>query len=148
MAMDTERLAKPPSLVKGSVLHHVLKDGKITVAQATANKLSGFNTTRFRLTAVTWLVDNNHPLSKFKRLSLRTMLVMANPEAEAALWTSSMSVSSYVLRLYDYLKRRVIKELSQALSKINVCQRWEETCSIDLWEKSRIYGVESKQLRR
>ncbi|KAI1569536.1 Dimer-Tnp-hAT domain containing protein [Pyrenophora tritici-repentis] len=45
---------------------------------------------------------------------------MANPEAEAALWTSSMSVSRYVLRLYDYLKPRVVKELSQALSKIHV----------------------------
>ena len=45
---------------------------------------------------------------------------MANPEAEAALWTSSISVSRYVLRLYDYLKPRVVKELSQALSKIHV----------------------------
>ena len=45
---------------------------------------------------------------------------MASPEAEAALWTSSMSVSRYVLRLYDYLKPRVVKELSQALSKIHV----------------------------
>jgi hypothetical protein len=48
------------------------------------------------------------------------MLAMANPEAEAALWTSSMSVSRYVLRLYDYLKPCVVKELSQALSKIHV----------------------------
>jgi hypothetical protein len=31
-----------------------------------------------------------------------------------------MSVSRYVLRLYDYLKPRVVKELSQALSKIHV----------------------------
>jgi hypothetical protein len=29
-------------------------------------------------------------------------------------------VSRYVLRLYDYLKPRVVKELSQALSKIYV----------------------------
>jgi hypothetical protein len=105
---------------QGSVLRRVLKDGKITVAQATANELSGFNTTRFRLAAVTWLVDSNHPLSEFKRPSFRTMLAMANPEAEAALWTSSISVSRYVLHLYDYLKPRVVKELSQALSKIHV----------------------------
>ena len=45
---------------------------------------------------------------------------MANPEVEAALWTSSISVSRYVLRLYNYLKPRVVKELSQALSKIHV----------------------------
>ena len=31
-----------------------------------------------------------------------------------------MSVSRYVLRLYDYLKPRVVKELSQALSNIHV----------------------------
>jgi hypothetical protein len=91
-----------------------------TVAQATANELSGFNTTRFRLAAVTWLVDSNHPLSEFKRPSFRTMLAMANSEAEAALWTSSMSVLRYVLRLYNYLKLRIVKELSQALSNIHV----------------------------
>jgi hypothetical protein len=31
-----------------------------------------------------------------------------------------MSVSRYVVRLYDYLKPLVIKELSQALSKIHL----------------------------
>jgi hypothetical protein len=48
------------------------------------------------------------------------MLAIASLEAEAALWTSSISVSRYVLRLYNYLKPRVVKELSQALSKIHV----------------------------
>jgi hypothetical protein len=52
--------------------------------------------------------------------ALGLQIAMANPEAEAALWTSSMSVLRYVLRLYDYLKPRVVKELSQALSKIHV----------------------------
>jgi hypothetical protein len=33
---------------------------------------------------------------------------------------SSMSVSRYDLRLYNYLKLRVVKELSQALSKIYI----------------------------
>jgi hypothetical protein len=45
---------------------------------------------------------------------------MASSEAEAALWTSYASVSRYVLRLYDYLKPRVVQELSQALSKIHI----------------------------
>jgi hypothetical protein len=48
------------------------------------------------------------------------MIAMAKPEAEAALWTSSMSVLRYVLRMYDSLKLRVVKELLQALSKIHV----------------------------
>ena len=45
---------------------------------------------------------------------------MTNLEAESALWASHHSVSRYVVRLYDYLKPRVIKELSQALSKIHI----------------------------
>jgi type IV pilus biogenesis protein CpaD/CtpE len=45
---------------------------------------------------------------------------MANLEAESALWASHHSVSRYVVRLYDYLKPRDIKELSQALSKIHL----------------------------
>jgi hypothetical protein len=45
---------------------------------------------------------------------------MANPEAESALWASHHSVSRYVVRLYDYLKPRVIQELSQSLSKIHL----------------------------
>jgi hypothetical protein len=45
---------------------------------------------------------------------------MAIPEAEAALWTCHTSVLRYVLRLYNYLKPRVVQELSQALSKIQI----------------------------
>jgi hypothetical protein len=52
--------------------------------------------------------------------AFQRMIAMAKPEAEAALWKFSMSASRYVLRLYNYLKPRVVKELSQALSKIHV----------------------------
>jgi hypothetical protein len=86
-----------------SVLGRVLKDGKLRVSQAVANEFSGFNTQRFRLAAVGWLVENNHPLSEFKSPAFRRLIAMASSEAEAALWTSHMSVSRYVLRLYDYL---------------------------------------------
>jgi hypothetical protein len=91
-----------------SVLGRVLKDGKICVSQAVANEFSGFNTQRFRLAAVGWLVENNHPLSEFKSLAFRRLIAMASPEAEAALWTCHTSVSRYVLRLYSYLKPRVV----------------------------------------
>jgi hypothetical protein len=90
------------------VLGRVLKDGKIRVSQAVANEFSGFNTQRFRLAAVGWLVENNHPLSEFKSPAFRRLIAMASLEAEAALWTSHASVSRYVLRLYDYLKPRVV----------------------------------------
>jgi hypothetical protein len=75
-----------------SVLRRVLKDSKIRVSQVVANELAGFNTQRFRLAAVGWLVENNYPLSEFTAPAFRRMIAMANPEAEAALWTSSMSV--------------------------------------------------------
>jgi hypothetical protein len=90
------------------VLRRALKDGKLPVLQAVANEFSSFNTQRFRLAAVGWLVENNHPLSKFKSLAFRQLIAIASLEAEAALWTSHTNVSRYVLRLYDYLKPRVV----------------------------------------
>jgi hypothetical protein len=75
-----------------SVLRRFLKDSKIRVLQVVANELAGFNTQRFRLAAVGWLVENNYSLSEFTAPAFRCMIAMANPEAEAALWTSSMSV--------------------------------------------------------
>jgi hypothetical protein len=111
---------KATVVAQESALERALKDGKLRVSQAVANELSGFNTQRFRHAAVGWLVENNHPLSEFKSLAFRRLTAMASPEAEAALWTSHTSVSRYILRLYDYLKPRVVQELSQALSKIHI----------------------------
>lgn len=88
--------------------------------QQVANELGNFNIQRFRLAAVGWLVDNNHPLSEFKEPAFRDMIAMANPEAEAALWQSHKSVRQYVLRLYNHLQPRVIYELSRAFSRIHV----------------------------
>jgi hypothetical protein len=90
------------------------------VSQAVANELSGFNTQRFRLAAVGWLVEANLPLSTFKSPAFRQLIALANPQAEAALWASHNSVSRYVVRLYDYLRPQVFKELSQAQSKIHI----------------------------
>jgi len=99
---------KATVVAQETALGCVLKDGKIRVSQAVANKLSGFNTQRFRLAAIGWLVENNYPLSEFKSLAFRRLIAIASPEAEAALWTSHMSVSRYVLRLNDYLRPRVV----------------------------------------
>jgi len=76
---------KPTIVSQESVLGRVLKDSKIRVSQAVANEFSGFNTQRFRLAAVGWLVENNHLLSKFKSLAFRRLIAMASLEAEAAL---------------------------------------------------------------
>jgi hypothetical protein len=97
----------------------MLKAG-IPVSQAVANELGGFNNQLFRLAAVGWLVDNNHPLSKFEKPAFRDMLAATSLQAEAALWESHKSVQQYVMRLYDFLLPRVVWGLSNALSKIHI----------------------------
>jgi hypothetical protein len=48
------------------------------------------------------------------------MIQLASIETERALWTSHNSVSQYVIRLYNYLKPKVVAELSQSISKIHI----------------------------
>lgn len=90
------------------------------LSQSAANELSGFNIQRFRLAAVEWLVENNHPLSEFEKPAFRRMIEAANPSAEAAVWASHHSVARYIMRLYDYTRPRVVNDLSDALSKIHI----------------------------
>ncbi|KAF7445679.1 hypothetical protein PtrM4_054120 [Pyrenophora tritici-repentis] len=98
----------------------MLKQNSGKVSQTAANELLGFNTQRFRMEAVSWLVENNHPLSEFESPAFRRLIAAANPQAEAALWASHVSVTRFVVRLYDYLKPRVVQQLSRALSKIHI----------------------------
>lgn len=111
--------SKPRSVVNEGSIRSLFKS-KVPVPQEVANELGNFNIQRFRLAAVGWLVDNNHPLSEFEKPAFRDMIAMANPEAEAALWQSHKSVRQYILRLYNHLQPRVIYELSRALSRIHV----------------------------
>jgi hypothetical protein len=101
-----------------SVLHRILTGNR--VSQTVANKLSGFNIQRFRLAAVGWLVESNLPLSTFESPAFQQLISTANPQAEAALWASHNSVTAYVLRLYNYIKPRVVKDLLHAQSKIHI----------------------------
>lgn len=110
---------KPEAIVRGDSLRGLLTAG-FSISQAAANKLSGFSTQAFRLAAVSWLVENNHPISEFESPAFRELIAMANPEAAGALWASHASVARYIVRLYDYLKPIVVKELSEAQSKIHV----------------------------
>jgi hypothetical protein len=48
------------------------------------------------------------------------MIQLASIEAERALWASYNSVSRYVIRLYNYLKLKVVAELSQSISKVYI----------------------------
>lgn len=112
---------KNPKVLKlESSVHDTLLAGKLPVSQTVANKLSSFSIHRFRLAAVEWLIENNHPLSEFEKPAFRHLIKLANPLAEQALWSSHNSVSRYVVRLFHYLKPLVVKELSQSLSKIHL----------------------------
>lgn len=78
------------------------------VSQAVTNKLSSFNIQRFRLAAFAQINKTNKPLSTFESLVFRDLIASANLQAEDALQASYYSISSYILRLYDYLKPQVI----------------------------------------
>jgi hypothetical protein len=57
----------------------------VEVEQSAANAIGNFNVQRFRLAAVLWLVNNNHPLREFETPAFQSMIEFANPEAKAAL---------------------------------------------------------------
>jgi hypothetical protein len=109
----------PQSNKQQGALRRMMGAG-IQVPQAVANELTGFSIQRFRLAAVGWLVDNNHPLSEFEKPAFRDMIALANPDAEAALWQNHQSVSQYVMRLYYFMLLNVVRELSKARSKIHI----------------------------
>ncbi|KAG9387038.1 Dimer-Tnp-hAT domain containing protein [Pyrenophora tritici-repentis] len=102
---------------KETLLERALQKG---CSQAVANELTNFNIQEFRLAAVTWLVENNLPLSQFESSSFRNMIQLASVEAERALWASHNSVSRYVIRLYNYLLPKVIASLSELMSKVYI----------------------------
>ncbi|KAA8620702.1 hypothetical protein PtrV1_05203 [Pyrenophora tritici-repentis] len=136
---------KPPSKRttvaprKETLLERALQKG---CSQAVANELTNFNIQEFRLAAVTWLVENNLPLSQFESSSFRNMIQLASVEAELdsatinsirthlidccglwaerALWASHNSVSRYVIRLYNYLLPKVVASLSESMSKVHI----------------------------
>jgi hypothetical protein len=90
------------------------------LSQGAANTLGNFDIQGFRYAAVSWLIDNNHPLREFETPAFREMIAYANPEAAEALWVSHASVSSYVMRLYRYMEPQVAKAISRAASKVHI----------------------------
>jgi hypothetical protein len=100
-------------------LQSLIKSG-FHIAQEVANELGNFDVQAFQYAAVTWLVENNHPLCEFETSSFRRMIEFANPEAADALWSSHNSVASFVMRLYHHMEPQVIAVLSSAVSKIHI----------------------------
>ena len=107
---------------KGPVsgVFNALTAARIPISQAVANQVNGFSNQRFRYAVIDWLVANNHPISELETPAFRRLIGVANPLAEAALWKSHTSVSQYVMRLFDWMRPRVVHELSQSLSKIHI----------------------------
>ncbi|KAF1938976.1 hypothetical protein EJ02DRAFT_307570, partial [Clathrospora elynae] len=68
-----------------STIETAMRKG-VAISQEVANELGNFNVQGFRLAAMLWLVENNHPLREFESKSFRKMLQYANPAAEDALW--------------------------------------------------------------
>jgi hypothetical protein len=116
----TKNGLRPLPLVGGARSIAQLVEAGIRVPQRVANAVGGFDCQRFRLAAVLWLVENNHPLSEFTSASFREMMELANPEAAAALWVSRQSVSRFVMRLFSALQPLVVEQLSQAISKVHI----------------------------
>ncbi|KAG9388511.1 Dimer-Tnp-hAT domain containing protein [Pyrenophora tritici-repentis] len=132
IAISTSSLLLAVAYMTSRSLHqrqHVIseKTRKKGCSQAVANELTNFNIQEFRLAAVTWLVENNLPLSQFESSSFRNMIQLASVEAERALWASYNSVSRYVIRLYNYLLLKVVASLSESMSKVHI--------SFDGWTK-------------
>jgi hypothetical protein len=107
------------AILGGSWLRQAFKSG-YNVPQEVANRASNFDIQAFRLKAVSWLVENNHPLREFETPAFKALIAAANPEAAVSLWSSHVSVTRYVMRLYDAIWPAVVTSLSQSLSKIHI----------------------------
>jgi hypothetical protein len=105
------RIHAPGKQPLGGVYNQLVA-AKIPISQAVANQINGFSNQRFRYAVVEWLVANNHPISELETLAFRRLIGIANPLAEAALWKNHRSVSQYVIRLFDWLRPCVVRELS------------------------------------
>ncbi|KAJ6191962.1 hypothetical protein J3E72DRAFT_175782, partial [Bipolaris maydis] len=79
-------LKVPPNRAPGQQSLAMVAGSGVEISQEIANKLGNFNVQAFRYAAVTWLVENNHPLYELETPAFRSMISFANPEAEDALW--------------------------------------------------------------
>lgn len=65
-------------------------------------------------------MKNNQPLSESAMPAFRELIAAANPDVDSALSTSHHGVARYLMRLYECIRPRVIKDLSEALSEIHI----------------------------
>ena len=58
----------------------------VEASQEIANEIGHFDVQSFRIKAVIWLLQNNHPLREFETSAFKEIIAAANPEATAAIW--------------------------------------------------------------
>jgi hypothetical protein len=75
---------EPVRLSRQSSLRFTVNSG-LKLTQDLANSMGNFDVHGFQYTAVTWLVNNNHPLREFETPAFKEMIAYANPEAAEAL---------------------------------------------------------------
>jgi hypothetical protein len=92
----------------------------VPVPQEVVTALGSFDQQRFRVAAVMWLVEGNHPLRELGSPSFQEMIALANPAAAEALWVSHNSVSTFVMKLFSAIQPRVIEAIQTARSKIHI----------------------------
>jgi hypothetical protein len=92
----------------------------VLVPQEVVTALGSFNQQRFRVAAVMWLVEGNHPLRELRSPSFQEIIALANPAAAEALWVSHNSVSTFVIKLFSAIQPRVIEAIQTARSKIHI----------------------------
>jgi hypothetical protein len=109
-----------PARISGQTSLKFAVNSGLKLTQDLANSMGNFDVHGFRYAAVTWLVDNNHPLREFETPAFKEMIAYANPEAAEALWVSHASVSSYVMRLYRHMEPQIVHALSRAVSQIHI----------------------------
>lgn len=74
-----------PHLPRGQRTLKGLTVNGIKIPQDVGNAIGNFNVQAFRLAAVGWLVENNHPLREFETPAFQALIGAANPEALDAL---------------------------------------------------------------
>jgi hypothetical protein len=92
----------------------------VPVPQEVVTALGSFGQQRFRMAAVMWLVEGNHPLRELGSLSFQEMIPLANPASAEALWVSHNSVFTFVMKLFSAIQPRVIEVIRTACSKIHI----------------------------
>jgi hypothetical protein len=115
----TKNGPKKPLIGATKSIMQVVAEG-VQVPQEVVTAMGSFDQQRFRMAAVMWLVEGNHPLRELGSPYFREMIELANPAAVEALWVSHNSVSAFVMKLFSAIQPRVVEAIRTARSLIHI----------------------------